>query len=271
MALSNRYTSPLSLFNHSDQDEKESEQITRPFQALARIEPATQPEFEAEVREEASENPPLAAFETNTDTDTATDFITDTNPDMGANNIPVAPPAEVPLYLRNPGPPPRLPRNLEVKSLGRTSYRFQEVQYGYANRRTMLYVCAVIGIILLFVLVVLKPQDRKIEVSDLGASAGQALNPEPTKKTVYSPIPPLEQFAVVTDAAGFVLEEPRDGAIQVQNLSQFTYIAFQKKSDDGWYQLKGGAGWLKASSVKVFGTEQAAWDFKRAEEAKIKG
>jgi hypothetical protein len=268
MTLSNRYTSPLSIFNPSDQDEKVSEPITKPLRALARIEPAREePEFQAEVREEDLQNPPLAAFEMNTDTE--------------AENIPVAPPApaEMPLYLRNPGPAPRLPRNLEVKSLGRTSYRFQEVQFGYANRRVLLYACAVIGIILLFVIIVLKPQDRKVEVSFLADSAGGALNPaigasnsEPTiKRPVYSAIPPLEQFAVVTDVAGFVLEEPRDGAMQVQNLSQFTYIAFQKKSDDGWYQLKGGAGWIKAASVKTFGTEQAAWDFKRGEEAKIKG
>jgi hypothetical protein len=259
MALSNRYTSPLSIFNPSDQDEKVSDHITKPLQALARIEPAREPEFQAEVREEALQNPPLDAFEINTDVD--------------VENIPVTPPppAELPLYLRNPGPPPRLPRNPEVKSLGRTSYRFREVQFGYANHRVLLYACAVIGIILLFVIIVLKPQDRKVEISLLADSAGGALNPEPTKKPVYSVIPPLEQFAVVTDVAGFVLEEPRDGAIQVQNLSQFTYIAFQKKSDDGWYQLKGGTGWIKAASVKTFGTEQAAWDFKRTEEAKIKG
>jgi hypothetical protein len=254
MALSNRFTSSISLFNRSEQEEKESDQITKPLQALARVEPKVETNFDDATREVAFVNPPL-------------DEVTTNN-----NIVPVAPPvAEVPLYLRNPGPPPRLPRNRDVKSLGRTSYRFQEVKFDYTNRRGLLYACAVIGIILLFVLTVLKPQDRKVVVSQLGASASGAMEVMPTKKPVYTAVASTEQYAVVNAAAGFVLEEPRDGAIQIQNLSQFTYIALQKKSDAGWYQLKGGAGWIKASSIKTFGTEQAAWDFKRAEETKIKG
>lgn len=262
MALSNRSTSPLSLFKHSDQGEKENEieepeQITRPFKALARVEPTVEEPAvaQAETTGEPFVNPPLEDIATNTN----------------VNLMPVVLPPEVPLYLRNPGPPPRLPRNQNVKSLGRTSYRFQEVKFGYSNRRALLYICAVIGIILLFVLIVLKPQDRKIEVSGAAVSASGTLGPVPTRKPSFTAVSSAEQFAIVTDVAGFVLEEPRDGAVQVQNLSQFTYIAFQKKSDNGWYQLKGGIGWIKASAVKVFETEKAAWDFKNSEEAKIKG
>ncbi len=260
MALSNRSTSPHPLFNHSSQGEKENplvtepEQITRPLKALARVEPASEePVYQAKTADEPFVNPPLDDVAANTDF------------------MPVVLPAEVPVYLRNPGPPPRLPRNSNVKSLGRTSYRFQEVKFGYSNSRTLLYICALIGVVLLFVLLVLKPQDRKVEVSGLGASASGTTGPVTTRKPAFTAVASDEQFAIVTDVAGFVLEEPRDGAIQVQNLSQFTYIAFQKKSDDGWYQLKGGTGWLKASSVKTFSTDQAAWDFKRTEEAKIKG
>ena len=187
--------------------------------------------------------------------------------------LPVIPPAETPLYLRNPGPPPKLPHNRNVTSLGRTSYRFQEVRFGYTNRRTLLYICAVIGIILLFVIVVIRPQDRKVENSLPLASASSTItvSATPTPKPSIILVPANEQFAVVTAATGLVLEEPRDGSTQIQTLSQFTYIAFQRKSEDGWYQLKGGAGWIKASSVQVFATEKAAWDYKNSEEAKIKG
>jgi hypothetical protein len=188
--------------------------------------------------------------------------------------LPVIPPAEPPLYLRNPGPPPKLPRNRNVTSLGRTSYRFQEVRFGYTNRRTLLYICAVIGIILLFVIIVIRPQDRKVENTLPVASAASTtatVAATPTPKPAVIIVPADEQFAVVTVTNGLVLEEPRDGSTQVQTLSQFTYIAFQRKSEDGWYQLKGGAGWIKASSVQVFATEKAAWDYKNSEEAKIKG
>lgn len=277
MALSNRFTSQLSLVKPAALTGKETEtetgneteveplsdQITRPFKALATVAPQEETFYQPDP---AELNPTLFGVEA------------DTNPILPAvfanNNpmLPAIPPAEIPLYLRNPGPPPKLPRNRSVKSLGRTSYRFQQVQFGYNNHRTLLYICAVIGIILLFVIIVIRPQDRKVEINvPVASAADSTVDPTATRKPSFMLVPSNEQFAVVTDVAGFVLEEPHDGAMQIQNLSQFTYIAFQRKSDDGWYQLKGGTGWIKASSVKVFGSEKAAWDYKNSEEAKIKG
>ncbi len=275
MALSNRFTSQLSLVKPIDLTEKEnenetepevdpiSEEITRPFKALATVVPQEEPFYQPDP---AELNPALFGV------------AADTNPILpavSANDNPMLlahQPAEVPLYMRNPGPPPKLPRNLNVKSLGRSSYRFQQVQFGYTNRRTQLYICALIGIILLFVIIVIRPQDRKVENNiPVAVAANSTVDPAVTKKPFYSLVTNNEQFAVVTDAAGFVLEEPHDGAMQIQNLSQFTFIALQRKSDDGWYQLKGGAGWIKASSVTVFPSEETAWGFKNSEEAKIKG
>jgi hypothetical protein len=287
MALSNRYTSPLSVVKPADPIEEEtdietpieettgvepiSEQVTAPFKSLAVVVPPAEPFSEPDP---AELNPSLFAAEADTNPGMAPAANYNYNQDYNYNPyLPVIPPAEPPLYLRNPGPPPKLPRNRKVTSLGRTSYRFQEVRFGYTNRRTLLYICAVIGIILLFVIIVIRPQNRKVENTLPLASAASTvtLAATPTPKPAVIIVPSTEQFAVVTATSGLVLEEPRVGAAQIQTLSQFTYIAFQRKSEDGWYQLKGGAGWIKASSVQVFATEKAAWDFKNSEEAKIKG
>lgn len=271
MALSNRSTSPIPLFKHPIQNEEsdriDADQPTMSLKALARIEPSKteeeeapeEPAFLSDTAEITTVNPPIADFTTDT---TA---ILNPNPAL----LPATLPPEVPVFMRNPGPPPRLPHNREVKSLGRTSYRFQQVQYGYANHRKLLYICAAIGLILLFVIVVIRPQDRKVEFSNVASATSTTA--EPTKKPVYTVVAEDEQFAVVNDPVGFVLEEPRDGSIQVQNLNQYTLVGLQRKSDDGWFQVKGGTGWIKAASIKIFPTEQAAWAYKNAEEAKIKG
>lgn len=273
MALSNRSTTPIPLFKHPnlnpEPDRIDADQPTMPLKALVRLEPAPagqtetlqEPAYLSDTAEVPTVNPLIS--------DVTTDVNTSVNPNPEILPATLLP--EIPLYMRNPGPPPRLPHNRAVKSLGRTSYRFQQVQFGYANHRKLLYICAAIGIILLFVLVVIRPQDRKVEISSANAATSSATEPTSTKKPVYTLVSVTEQYAIVTDVAGFVLEEPRDGSIQVQNLNQFTLVGLQRKSDDGWFQLKGGTGWIKAASVKIFPTEQAAWTFKNAEEAKIKG
>src|SRR3954463_5001051 len=103
MALSNRYTPPLSLVKPTDLTEKEneietgneaevepiSEQVTRPFKALATV---TYQDENAYRPDPAELNPALFAAEA------------DTNPVLPAiaiNNNPMLPvirPAEVPLY-----------------------------------------------------------------------------------------------------------------------------------------------------------------------------
>lgn len=215
-----------------------------PQQALARLQPEadlTQPSLEVSL--------PLA-------------------PELSSppSTLLAPPPEQVatppPLYLRNPGPPPRLPRNWNVNNLGRSSYRFREIGPGKANRRPLLWLCALLGIGLLYVLLVMQPQ-RQVQ-TNFFSEANQAAQPAVTvPKSVLSPVGATEQYALVMEAEGKVLEEPRSEASQVQTLKKYTFIALQRKHSGGWYQLKGGSGWIASTAIKTYPTEEAAWKVKR--------
>lgn len=180
--------------------------------------------------------------------------------------------AEIPLYLRNPGPPPRLPRNADFTSYGRTSYRLNSVQRGY-NRRPLLWACAVIGVAILYVLLIVKPQNRLLEdpvaiepTPIVARITGSAAELTPT----LGPVPTDEQFGLVTVPEGLVVEEPSLGASPVEKVKQYTVLTFQRKSTAGvgWYQLKGGKGWISALSVKAYPSEQTALAAKQELESK---
>ncbi len=256
MELSNRITLPYVNIQPKLSPEKEQgldqETAREPqLQALARLEQITDPELTAVPLAQPLAGPALTVS-------------LPTSPSM----IPPAQPQAVPIYLRDPGPPPGLPRNRNVQTIGRMSYRLNRAERNSSRYRNLLWACAFSGLVLLLVLVVFQPQNRPVSSPQLNetiiaAEAGLiAANNRPTVR----PVPLAEQFAVVITGQGLVLDEPHDKALSVQNLAQYTFIAFQRKTNTAWYQLKGGFGWIKAGQVKTFETEEAAWEFKRASE-----
>jgi hypothetical protein len=176
--------------------------------------------------------------------------------------------ANMPLYLRNPGPPPKLPRNADLTGVGRSSYRFRGIGSN-GDYRVLLIGCAAIGLIMLFILVVLRPQDN-IKVQSVSVPAGAvavatatfAPTSTPNVPNVVTNVDKTEQFALVVAKEGIVLEEARDGSAKMQTLQQYTILNLERKSSRGWYELKGG-GWIKASSIKLYGDIEATWAAKR--------
>ncbi len=193
-------------------------------------------------------------------------------PDLDPTPLPT-PPADLPLHLRNPGPPPRVPRNADLTTYGRTSYRLREIRHDYTNRRPLLWACAAIGLFLLFLLMVVKPQNRlldnpvAVEPTPIVAnvSAGSSSSARPTVVTVAA----TEQFGVVLTPEGLVLEEARNGATVVDRFKQYSVLNFQRKNSAGWYQLKGGSGWISAATIRLYPSEQAANDARREFESRV--
>lgn len=193
-------------------------------------------------------------------------------PAVGALALPVqtaaTPYQDAPLYLRNPGPPPKLPRNADLTGVGRSSYRFQGVRTS-GDYRTLLIACAVVGLILLFILAVLRPQDN-LKIPAVSVPVGVVAQPTATFAPTSTPNIPnvvtnvdkTEQFGLIVAKEGLVMEEPRDGAAKMQTLQQYTILNLERKSSRGWYEIKGG-GWIKAASLKLFPDIEATWAAKR--------
>ncbi len=231
-----------------------------PAQALARIEPAT---IETPEAAPAFAPPSFSA-----------DAGGNEPPQPYTPPPPIAPVEDVPLYLRDPGPPPRLPRKMDFTSNGQTSYRLREVRHGYINRRPLLWACAIIGLVVLYLLIVAKVQNRPAESQNSlepTPIVTRALRPTTDPRLISNPLPSDEQFGMVFGQDGLILEEPRVGATTVEVLRPGSVVAFMRKSESGlgWYQLKNGTGWISLLSVKTFPTEDAALRAKRDYEAKI--
>ena len=79
-------------------------------------------------------------------------------------SAPIAAPPPLPLYLQDPGPPPRLPRNMNLRKFDRASYQFKAVGGGRPNYRPLLWACAVVGLLILFLLMVVKIQNRPADL-----------------------------------------------------------------------------------------------------------
>ncbi|HEX2912937.1 MAG TPA: hypothetical protein VH186_19175 [Chloroflexia bacterium] len=192
--------------------------------------------------------------------------ITETLTLPGNPSIPEPGPVELPLYLRDPGPPPKLPRRLEVRFADHASYRIRGVDRTNTHRK-LLWSAAALGVVLLFVLIVIKPQNKPIlsfnsqtQASVIGTDI--AINQE--TKPVISDVQPYEQFGVVTVSQVMVREEPDNNSTAIKSLSRMDYTAFKRKISTGWYLLKDGTGWIEASAVQTYQTEQEARDAAKA-------
>ncbi len=282
MTLSNKYSSKPRKKVKASQEEPEA---SLPQTALARLEDYSYSDSLAEG--EADEVAPAPALEVEAEAAPSPHALTmPTDPahlptiSPAQPYVPVFSPPEAaayptyptayptapepPLYLRNPGPPPRLPRNTNVTNFGRSSFRLRNSGSARPNYVPHLVVCAIVGLVLLFVLIVIKPQNRSVDSNPAANRTSARATPNLTP--VITAVPVAETFALVNVPEGLVLEEPRAGAGRVQILDQYTLLAFQRKSTAGWYQLKGGSGWINAQSVKTYPNEEAAWSAKREAE-----
>lgn len=198
------------------------------------------------------------------------DFIPAAYPAPNATQALALVPEEVPVFLRNPGPPPKMPRNSELLGAGRNSYRFREIRAGAGDYKWWLLGCVVAGLILLAVLAIGKPQ-KNIVVSLPSlplapvAAPTATIAPSPTANgpIVLLPISPGEQYALVVAQEGIVLEEPKDNAAQMQVYARYTVLSLARKTNRDWYEIKGSIGWIKASALKFYPDIDSAWAAKR--------
>ncbi len=176
-------------------------------------------------------------------------------------------PPPAPLYLQNPGPPPRLPRNRNVNNLGRSSYRYKGTASGQANYRWLLWVCATLGLVILYLLLVVKIQNRTVNGPAIENYPESYSTTPQTTGQAFETVGPGEQFALVVASQARVREEPSNEARTIQNLQRYTLVALQNRVPGGWYQLKGGSGWLMAASLELYPDSDKAWTAKRRYEA----
>lgn len=179
-------------------------------------------------------------------------------------------PEEVPIFLRNPGPPPKMPRNSELLGAGRNSYRFREIRASAGDYKWWLLSCAIAGLILLGILAIGKPQKNivvslpNLPIAPVAApTATVAPSPTTNSPIVLLPIAPGEQYALVVAQEGVVLEEPKDNAAQMQVYARYTVLSLTRKTNRDWYEIKGSIGWIKASALKFYPDIDSAWAAKR--------
>jgi hypothetical protein len=109
------------------------------------------------------------------------------------------------------------------------------------------------------------PSTNTSQVNDpSGNGSANSIVVAATATTVVSATTPVIENVVEAEKWGMViipqapvLDIPVDGATVRQKLGQNTLLAFEKKSNAGWYMLAGG-GWIKREAVQVFPNQAAA-------------
>lgn len=124
------------------------------------------------------------------------------------------------------------------------------------------WIIAGVGLIiaLIIVIILLQPDTTVSNAGIVTAVAPTATprpKPTPIPAAIISAVPANEKWGMITADNGYVRSDPRDDAKLNQTLGRNTLIAFEKKTNDGWYMLAGG-GWLRADEIKIFPNQQAA-------------
>jgi len=149
--------------------------------------------------------------------------------------------------------PPGAGRWNPDRSADRFAYRIHRVGRDISGLRLGLWLGAALGLLVLLMLIFQK-------LAGAGQASAIVTPPEPSPIPLISIIAvgPEEAWGVVGLTEARVYPEPDNSRPPTQRLERWTVLAFEKKTNTGWYRLLGGSGWVQARLVKTFANEQSA-------------